>query len=114
MDTNAVGSRWTKAVAMRTPVPKCLLRKRNRCGMGRSGKRRAMIGKEHAGKVSVYVRMRLLSADRECSAQVSGRARTHAWACYICPSPQKCRMLACRVHLAGAVSQHGGVQAGGH
>ena len=36
------------AVAIKTPVPKCLERKRNRCGMGRSGKRRAMTGNEHA------------------------------------------------------------------
>ena len=27
-ETNAVGSRWTNAVAMRTPVPKCRDRKR--------------------------------------------------------------------------------------
>lgn len=38
-----------KAVAMRTPVPKCLDRKRNLCGMGSFGKRRAITGKEHAG-----------------------------------------------------------------
>lgn len=36
------------AVAMRTPVPKCLERKRKRRGMGSLGKRRAMTGKEHA------------------------------------------------------------------
>jgi hypothetical protein len=43
-----VGSRWTNAVAIRTPVPKCLERKRKRCGIGSLGKRLAMIGKEHA------------------------------------------------------------------
>ena len=48
METNAVGRRCTNAVAIRTPVPKCLERKRKRCGIGRLGKRRAMIGKEHA------------------------------------------------------------------
>jgi hypothetical protein len=37
-----------KAVAMRTPVPKCRERKRKRCGIGRLGKRRAIIGNEHA------------------------------------------------------------------
>jgi len=30
MDMNAVGRRWINAVAMRTPVPKCLERKINR------------------------------------------------------------------------------------
>ena len=29
-------------------MPKCLERKRKRCGIGSPGKRRAMIGKEHA------------------------------------------------------------------
>jgi len=28
-ELKAVGKRWTKAVAIRTPVPKCLDRKRN-------------------------------------------------------------------------------------
>ena len=54
-DTNAVGRRWTKAVAIRTPVPKCRERKRNRCGMGSLGNRRAMMGKEDA--VVVFIRM---------------------------------------------------------
>lgn len=45
---NAVGSRWMNAVAMSTPVPKCRERKRNRCGIGSFGKRRAITGKEHA------------------------------------------------------------------
>src|SRR2546421_1457764 len=48
IDTKAVGRRCTNAVARRTPVPKCLERKRKRCGIGRPGKRRAIIGKEHA------------------------------------------------------------------
>lgn len=47
-DWNAVGRRWTKAVAMRTPVPKCLERNRNRDGTGMLGKRRTTMGKEHA------------------------------------------------------------------
>jgi phosphoglycerate dehydrogenase-like enzyme len=50
-ETNAVGRRWTKAVAMRTPVPKWRERKRKRWGMGRVGKRLAMRGKEHAVEV---------------------------------------------------------------
>lgn len=37
---------------MRTPVPKCLERKRKRWGIGSFGKRRAMIGKEQAATVS--------------------------------------------------------------
>lgn len=41
-----------KAVAMRTPVPKCLDRKRKRCGIGSLGNRRAMTGKEHASSVN--------------------------------------------------------------
>lgn len=41
-----------KAVAMRTPVPKCLERKRKRCGMGSFGNRRAITGNEHAAAVS--------------------------------------------------------------
>ncbi len=48
MEINAVGRRYRNAVAMRTPVPKCRERKRKRCGIGSSGKRRAMMGKEHA------------------------------------------------------------------
>lgn len=40
------------AVAIRTPVPKCRDKKRNRCGIGSSGKRRAIIGNEHADVVS--------------------------------------------------------------
>ena|SRR5947207_2326372 len=44
----AVGKRWTKAVAMSTPVPKCREMKRMRCGMGSLGNRRATIGKAHA------------------------------------------------------------------
>jgi len=57
-ETNAVGRRWTKAVAMRTPVPKCRERKRKRWGMGRVGKRLAMRGKEHAVvAVSLVARM---------------------------------------------------------
>jgi hypothetical protein len=51
IETNAVGRRWMKAVAIRTPVPKCLERKRNRWGIGSLGKRRAMIGNEHANYV---------------------------------------------------------------
>lgn len=46
---NAVGRRWINAVAMRTPVPKCLDRKMNRCGIGREGNRLAITGKAHAG-----------------------------------------------------------------
>jgi len=46
--TNAVGRRWTKAVAIRTPVPKCRERKRKRCGIGREGNLAARMGKEHA------------------------------------------------------------------
>jgi hypothetical protein len=49
-ETKAVGSRWMNAVAIRTPVPKWRERKRKRCGMGSLGKRRAMIGKEHAAR----------------------------------------------------------------
>jgi len=45
----AVGKRWTKAVAIRTPVPKWRERKRKWWGTGRRGKRRTMMGKEHAG-----------------------------------------------------------------
>lgn len=45
-----------KAVAMRTPVPKCLDRKRKRCGMGSRGNRRAITGKEHAATVSSDLR----------------------------------------------------------
>jgi hypothetical protein len=47
-DTNAVGRRWTKAVAINTPVPKCLEMKRNRRGIGRPGNRRARTGNEQA------------------------------------------------------------------
>jgi hypothetical protein len=48
-EMNAVGRRWTKAVAMSTPVPKCRERKRNWCGTGKRGKRFAAMGKAHAG-----------------------------------------------------------------
>lgn len=47
-ETNAVGSKWTKAVAIKTPVPKCLEMKRKRRGIGRRGNRRARTGNEHA------------------------------------------------------------------
>jgi hypothetical protein len=47
-DTNAVGRRWTKAVAISTPVPKCLEMKRKRRGIGRPGNRRARTGNEQA------------------------------------------------------------------
>ena len=62
MDTKAVGSKWTNAVAISTPVPKCLLRNRNLWGIGRLGKRRAMIGKEHAGRLSVPIQYRPFDA----------------------------------------------------
>ncbi len=48
IDRNAVGRRCMKAVARSTPVPKGRERKRNRCGIGSLGNRRAMIGNEHA------------------------------------------------------------------
>lgn len=48
MEMKAVGRRCMKAVAMRTPVPKCLERKMTRCGMGSDGKRLAITGKAHA------------------------------------------------------------------
>lgn len=47
-ELNAVGSKWTKAVAINTPVPKCLEMKRKWRGMGSRGNRRAKIGNEHA------------------------------------------------------------------
>lgn len=46
---------------MSTPVPKCLLRKRNLCGIGRLGKRRAMMGKEQAEIQSIQVWQRLFN-----------------------------------------------------
>jgi hypothetical protein len=49
-EEKAVGRRCTKAVAIRTPVPKCLEMKRNWCGTGNRGKRFATMGKEHAGQ----------------------------------------------------------------
>lgn len=51
-DSKAVGRRWTKAVAMRTPVPKWREMKRNWWGTGIEGKRLTMIGKEQAVRVS--------------------------------------------------------------
>jgi len=47
-ETKAVGRRWQNAVAMSTPVPKCLERKRKRWGIGSEGKRRAVMGNAHA------------------------------------------------------------------
>lgn len=47
-EINAVGSRWMKAVAIKTPVPKCREKKMNLCGIGREGKRLAITGKAHA------------------------------------------------------------------
>lgn len=52
MEMKAVGRRCMKAVAMSTPVPKCLETKRYRCGIGRDGKRLATTGKAHAEHVS--------------------------------------------------------------
>jgi len=45
---NAVGSKCTKAVAMRTPVPKCRTVKRNVGGMRRRGSLRMRRGKAQA------------------------------------------------------------------
>ena len=50
-EIKAVGRRWMNAVAIRTPVPKCRDKKRNRRGMGRRGNRRAIIGNEHAKRI---------------------------------------------------------------
>lgn len=47
-DIYAVGNRCTKAVAMRTPVPKCFDKKRKRCGTGKFGKRLAAMGNAQA------------------------------------------------------------------
>lgn len=54
-DSKAVGSRWTKAVAISTPVPKCRERKRKWWGTGNRGKRLTTIGKEHAGRDELCV-----------------------------------------------------------
>ena len=45
---NAVGSRCTKAVAMRTPVPKWLTKNKNEGGIRRRGNRVARIGNAQA------------------------------------------------------------------
>ena len=69
-DMKAVGRRCTKAVAMSTPVPKCLLRKRNWCGTGNFGKRLAMMGNEHAGDESDWSGQ----AEGMCQCQRTGCA----------------------------------------
>jgi hypothetical protein len=51
-DTYAVGNKCTNAVAMRTPVPKCLERNRNWRGMGNEGNRFAAIGNAQARMIS--------------------------------------------------------------
>jgi len=67
-DSKAVGSRWTKAVAMRTPVPKCLDMKRNWCGTGMEGKRLTTMGKEQAVR-TVSEAVRRNGDGRECTHQ---------------------------------------------
>jgi hypothetical protein len=57
-DMYAVGKRWTNAVAISTPVPKCLDMKRKRCGTGSLGKRRAIIGNAHAAMLRKRMRKR--------------------------------------------------------
>jgi len=44
----AVGRRWTKAVAINTPVPKCLAEKRKEAGILRRGNLMTRIGNAHA------------------------------------------------------------------
>lgn len=45
---NAVGRRWTKAVAINTPVPKWRIAKKKDVGIRRPGKRAANMGNAHA------------------------------------------------------------------
>lgn len=47
-EPKAVGSRWTNAVAIRTPVPKCREKKRKRWGVDRDGMCRTINGIAHA------------------------------------------------------------------
>ena len=47
-DKNAVGRRCTKAVAIRTPVPKCFALKRKDAGIRRRGNLMTRIGKAQA------------------------------------------------------------------
>lgn len=49
----AVGTRCTKAVAIKTPVPKCRAKKRKVGGMRRRGNRLHISGKLHAAKETV-------------------------------------------------------------
>jgi hypothetical protein len=50
-DSKAVGRRCTKAVAIRTPVPKCRDTNKNWWGTGIEGKRLTTMGKEQAAIV---------------------------------------------------------------
>lgn len=43
---------------MSTPVPKCRLKKRKRCGMGKEGKRFAIMGKAQAKTERMRIRKR--------------------------------------------------------
>src|SRR5690606_17300665 len=52
-EMKAVGTRWTKAVAIKTPVPKCRAKKRKVGGMRRRGNRLHMSGKLHAVRAMV-------------------------------------------------------------
>lgn len=84
-ETNAVGKRCTNAVAIKTPVPKCLERKRKRRGTRRPGNRRARTGNEHAGREATVNTISLRSGRskgcstyRMCLARESGIVPLHA------------------------------------
>lgn len=103
-DSNAVGRRCTKAVAMSTPVPKCRDRKRNWWGTGTPGKRLTMTGNEHASAAQISTHVQPAVEETctypRCSAQVSGPERRHAAVCYSVPSLPSSHMLAAPAHLA--------------
>ena len=62
----AVGRRCTNAVAMSTPVPKCLLMKSAWFGTGSRGNRRIMRGKEQAR----VERKRIRKRAKTCAARL--------------------------------------------
>lgn len=77
-----MGSRCTNAVAINTPVPKCLDMKRNRRGIGRRGKRRARTGKEQAIVIPVLAMASQRAERSQCIPNVlSPRMRNSAITC---------------------------------
>lgn len=83
-EMKAVGRRCTKAVAIKTPVPKCLERKRNWWGTGNRGKRLATMGKEQAVRVQCAVPLPLVHGQntyRPYSQRVSAPVQRHGGAC---------------------------------